>query len=167
MYDPQRLQPGDVILVSGSGAIDVLAAIIRFATVSPYHHAALVGDGCLIEASFTVQRTPLDAYAETGEAFSVRASERRRLLAVAAATARLGTPYGIRELLADGARYFLHLPLIYPWNARRQTCSGLIAYAYRDAGIPLTFEPCPSPASLSYSPLLQGARPWMKAPGAR
>jgi len=165
MYDPGQVEVGDVILVRGAAVWDVVAALIRLATISPYHHTVLVGEGHLIEAGFTVTRSPLDKYEHTGDAFSVRCTRQRALSAVAAAEARLGTPYGVAELLDDAGRYFLHLPLVYPWNARRQTCSGLIAYAYRAAGVTLTYQPCPSPGSLSYSPLLQGHRPWENASG--
>lgn len=160
MYDPGQLEAGDVILVRGGAPWDPIASIIRLATVSPYHHAALVGEGHLVEAGLTVVRSPLDEYVRTGDSFPVRCAKPQAERGVAAAEARIDAPYGIAELLTDGGRYFLHMPLVYPWNARRLTCSGLIAYAYREAGVPLTYEPCPSPASLSCSPLLKGTRPW-------
>ena len=50
MYDPRSLRPGDVILVAGVHwthglAAGLLDAAIQWATVSPFHHAALVGEG--------------------------------------------------------------------------------------------------------------------------
>lgn len=160
-YNPSDLRPGDVILVAIHPWQDILADLITFATASPYTHAVLVGDGHLIESVAHVTRSPLSKYTHTGDAFSVLATGDQKQAAIEVAEARVGTPYGTSELLDDAARYFLHLPAVYPWNARRQTCSGFVAYAFRKSGVPLSFAPDPSPADLSYSPLLVGSRPWV------
>lgn len=157
-YNPAHLHPGDVLLVRALTHCDVLGALIDFATDSPYHHAVLVGDGFLIEALGHVTRSPLDKYKASADAFTVDAPPSVQEAAIHAAEDRIGTPYGVAELLDDAARYFLHLPVVYPWNARRQTCSGLVAYAYRKAGHPLTYAKVPSPGDLADSVALIGRR---------
>ena len=158
-------QPGDVILVAGihwdhglgAGLLD---AAIQWATDSPFHHAALVGHGVLIQALDTVGTAPLDTYTADGWLYRVDATADQRAAAIAAATRRLGTPYPASVLLDDAARDLLHLPIWARLTASRLTCSGLVAWAYRAAGVRLTWAPLPSPADLSFSPRLEGFRPW-------
>lgn len=163
MYDPSSLHEGDIILVAGWGSSpggDLLSLLISWATVNPFHHAAIVGDGKIIEALWTVQTSPLDKYASAGWTFSVDTSDAVRRAAVDWCMRRLGERYGIRELLDDAGRDVLHLPIGWRVRPRLYTCSGLIAAAYAAAGLVLTYAPLPSPADLSYSPLLVGTRPW-------
>jgi uncharacterized protein YycO len=158
MYTVDRLQPGDVILVAhhpGEGCLD---RAIEWATVSPWHHAAMVGVDALIQAVWRVDTVPLDTYAATGWAFRVQATPNQRQAAVAAMSSKIGRPYGLRELLEDGARA-VKIPIGAKWIPKYYTCSGLVAWAYAQAGVRLTYAPLPSPADLSYSPLLIGRRP--------
>jgi uncharacterized protein YycO len=159
-YAVVSLQPGDVILVEGRSWLDRL---IRWATASPFSHAALVGDGVLVEANWpTVRKVPLDAYAANGRAYRVQATDEQRRGAVAAALSRVGQPYGLEELLvADAARYLLHV--ILRLRPTYLTCSHLVAWAYRRSGVVLTWAPYPSPADLAESPILVGPRPWQEA----
>lgn len=159
-YDPRRLAPGDVVLVPGRG---VLAWMIEFSTANPFSHAAVAtGAGTLVEAGIVVVERPAPLYAREGWAYRVRASEAERVRAVAAARRRLGEPYGVRELLFDAARFDLHL-VPKPRPLHHLTCSGLVAACYAEAGVILTHAPWPAPADLSYSPLLEGPRPWQTA----
>lgn len=161
-YDPATLAMGDVVLVE-RGPRDLLGWLIDVATDSPFCHAALVGDGCLIEALWTVTRSPLGKYAAAGWAYrpvSALVGPVARQQAATWATARLGRRYGVGEMLADAGRDVLHLPLWPRAAPRRFTCSGLVAAAYAAAGTKLTHAPWPSPMDLAESPLLLGPRPW-------
>lgn len=161
-YRAQDLAMGDVVLVE-RGPRDVLGALIDWATVSPFCHACIVGDGCLIEALWAVTRSPLSKYAGAGWAYGpapALVGPVARQQAATWATARLGQRYGLAELLADASRDVLHLPLWPRAAPRRYTCSGLVAAAYAAAGVVLTHAPWPSPMDLAESPLLLGPRPW-------
>ena len=162
-YSVASLAPGDIVLVAGvhwTGGLwgGLLDAAIQWATVSPFHHAALVGDGVLIQALAQVETAALDTYAADGWAYRVAATPAQRTAAVAWAAAHQGAPYGTRELLLDAARFDLHwLPRAR--HLKHWTCSGFIFRSYLDAGVCLTYAPWPAPSDLSYSPLLGGPRP--------
>lgn len=157
MYQPEALHPGDIILVAGQSRLD---RIIRWATTSPFSHAALVDHGRLIEAAWpTVRTAPLDEYAKDGWAYTVSASDEQRRRAILAARSRIGQPYGLEELLLDGARFILHV--LVRVKPTYLTCSHLVVWAYASAGVVLTYAPYPAPSDLAYSPLLLGPRPWM------
>ena len=107
MYHPDDLRPGDVLLMVGRPRLTLgglLDAAIEWATVSPFDHACIVGDGHLIEALWHVQRSPLDKYAANGWRFSVNATPEQKAAAVAWMEHRIGWMYGIRELMRDGER---------------------------------------------------------------
>jgi cell wall-associated NlpC family hydrolase len=161
-YSAASLRPGDVVLVRAHGLLGVL---IEWATTNPFGHAAIVGPrGALVQATWpVVDEVPLGTYARDGWALRPLAGAHVGLRAARAASLRVGTPYGLAELAADAGRDLLHLPLWPRTSPRRFTCSGLVAMAYRDAGFPLTLAPFPSPADLSYSPVLSGPRPWVAA----
>jgi hypothetical protein len=162
MYDPNALRPGSVVLVEGTG---LLAAAIRWATVCPFSHAAIVSDdGRIVEAVERVRAVPLDTYAARGWAYEVAASRDQHLAAAQAARSRLGEPYGYRALMEDALRYVAHVPVVARLTPQDLTCSGLVAWCWLRAGVVLTWEPLPSPASLAYSPLLLGPRPWSMPP---
>ena len=158
MYDPQDLTAGDVILVNGwshgqsllGRAFDLL---IDWSTDSKYHHAALVGDGVLIEALWTVTLSPLDKYQDCADAFRLPFSDSVKAQAVSWALSRTGERYGIGEVLLDFDRYDLHAIPKLRHRLRRYTCSALVNTAYAHLGHPITRAPFPSPADLSYSPL--------------
>lgn len=109
------MTPGDVILVPGTGWIERL---IEWASGGPFSHAALVGDGHLIEAAFGgVHRAPLLKYAGVGSVLVPSgATAANRRVAVAWAEARVGQPYGWRDVALDAGRDLLHLPL--GWRVR-------------------------------------------------
>lgn len=164
-YTVTSLQPGDLILVAGvhwtagigAGLLDWL---IQVSTGSPVHHALIVGDGVLIQSLWTVSAAPLDTYAADGWAFRVpTATPAQRAAAVAWAHAHLGASYGVREIALDAARYDLHWVPRRVAPLRHYTCSGLVALAYQQAGMPLTYAPWPSPGDLLDSPALVGPRP--------
>lgn len=165
-YACDTLVLGDIILVAGihwdhGVGAGLLDAAIQWATVSPFHHAALVGPGELIQSLAIVQTAPLDTYAADGWAFRVQATPTQRQAAVAWAQAHLGNPYGVSAILADGLRAVAHVSPPARWcHPRWVTCSGFVERAYaRGAGVPLTYRILPSPADLAASPLLQGERP--------
>lgn len=166
MYDPAILQPGDVILVAGVHWDHGLAAglldwAIQWATVSPFHHAALVGDGVLLQSLATVQTAPLDTYAADGWPFTVVATPDERTRAVRWAEKHLGNPYGVSAILADGLMDLAHVVPPARWcHPQWVTCSGFVERAYsRGAARTLSWRPLPSPADLAASPRLTGARP--------
>lgn len=152
-------------MTAGGGSLPsrVLDALIRFSTANPFVHAALVGDGHLIDPVWVVERAPLTRYERHGWAFRVSATEAQKRLAVQWAEQRVGSRYGVLEILADAARFDLHivLPSWYLWRPKRWTCSGFVVAAYGSAGTTLSFAPVPSPADLAYSPFLTGRRPWL------
>lgn len=165
MYEISALEPGDIILVAGSSPGEKLLAkmldyAIEWATVSPFHHAVIVGNGCLIEQLWHVQRSPLNRYESSGWLFKVNTSEAVKGKVVEAATRLLGTQYSIAGILEDGLRDLLHVPYIPRVAPHRYTCSGFIAEVYRRAGCRITNAPLPSPQDLAASPLLIGPRPW-------
>ncbi len=169
-YRVQDLLPGDVLLMTRSLRdglpARLLDVLIAWSEGNPFVHACLVGDGHLVDPTWPrVEHGPLERYMRNGWAFRVRAAPMQRQAALSWAEDHVGTPYGIEELLADAARLDLHvvLPSWYHWRAGRWTCSGFVTRAYLEAGVALTHAPLPSPADLSYSPALVGARPWRLA----
>jgi cell wall-associated NlpC family hydrolase len=154
MYDPEDLRPGDIILCEGELDVrDPLGLIIMWASDNRFQHAALVGDGEILEAIDEVTAAPLHQYAPVGWRYEVAgATEAQREAAVAAARRRLGEVYTCRSLG--------RVPLYRRLDPHDVVSSGLVTWAFAQAGIRLTWEPLPTPASLSYSPLLIGPRPW-------
>jgi hypothetical protein len=161
VYRPEDLRPGDIILCEGELDVrDPLGLLIVWASDNPFQHAALVGDGELLEAIDEVGAVRLDAYAPVGWRFEVAGATPAQLrTAVDAVRSRLGEPYGYRELRAAGGR----IPLYRRLDPHDVVSSGLVCWAFAQAGIRLSCEPLPSVASLSYSPLLLGPRPWLRA----
>lgn len=157
-YDPASLLPGDVVLVRTG---DLAGRLIRWATVSPFSHAAIVGRrGQLVESLWRVTESGADKYRVDGFAFRVPGSTpAQRENAGAWAESYVGQRYGIREFLGDVERDVLHVPAGGRWLLRRYTCSGLVHAAWLQAGVRLTWAPLPSPGDLGWSPLLDGARP--------
>ena len=158
MYRPEDLRPGDIILCEGDVDVrDPLGLLIVWASDNPFQHAALVGDGELWEALDVVGTAPLDAYAPAGWRFQVAGATPGQLrTAVRAAKARVGEAYGYRALARESGR----VPLYRRLDPHDVVSSGLVCWAFAQAGIHLSWEPLPTPATLSYSPLLVGPRPW-------
>ena len=166
MYNPKNIMAGDILLMVSRPESpwydQVLDAGIRWSTTNPFVHACLVGEGILINPLWHIESSPLDTYAQNGWAFHVaNAVPDQRRKAVAWAMAHMGQQYGITELVADAARDDLKIPLGERWHPHYLTCSGFVSRAWREAGIMLSYAPLPSPADLSYSPLLLGNRPWL------
>ena len=166
MYDPATLRPGTILLMERNPrealpaqALDVLIAASEG---NPLVHAAIVGEGHIVDPVWTVRDVPLDTYAANGWVFRVAATDAERAAAVAWAEARIGQGYGLGELAEDAARFDLHLvlPAWYKVIRPRMTCSGFISAAYASAGVRLSYAPAIAPSDLSYSPLLIGTRPW-------
>ena len=161
-YDPTSLQPGMVVLClpdpHAAWPARLLDAAIAWSD-GPFVHAALVGDGCLIEQVDPVMRAPLPKYATNGWAYRVDGATSDQIArAIAWATARLGQPYGVRELCDDALRLDAHwLPRGRPLH--HYTCSGFVALACQQAGVRLTWAPWPTPTDLGASPVLLGPRP--------
>ena len=139
---------GDLLLVRGKSPWE---RVVEFATSSPYGHCAmLVAPGKLVEAKDWrgIQIVPVDTY--TGDWFRVidcDPLERRK--AVRWAVSRVGQRYGWGEAAHDWNR-----PLVGVPPSRRLApvdCSGLIDWAYRQAGVLLTRRPYPTPADLAWS----------------
>jgi uncharacterized protein YycO len=148
--------PGDVVLVRrASGLFDRL---VQFGTVSPYFHSAMVVDtGRVIEADFHgVQYTTLYTYKFSGDLWVPQGvTDAQRAKAVAFCEARLGKPYGWKDVLEDLGRIAFHIPFGYNWvHWSHFDCSCLIAAAWFNAGRPLTRTPIPTPADLGWSEIL-------------
>lgn len=166
MYDPEDLEPGDILLMLGGrgGSLPsrVLDALIAWSTANPFVHAAIVGYGHIIDPVWRVERAPLHRYRDRGWCFRVDAPVAVRRRAAAWAERHVGNRYGVQEILADFARFEMHWvrPTWYRWRPHHWTCSGMVTASYAGAGLRITLAPAPAPSDLSYSPLLLGARPW-------
>lgn len=154
------MKPGDVVLVAGRGWIE---RMIEWATDSPYSHAALVGNGHLIEATFGgVHTAPLGKY-PGADVLRPRVASGGAQRAVEWAEAMVGQPYGWRDIVWDAERDLLHLPVGWRWrHLGHRDCSALVAAAWASAGVPLTFMPAPSPGDLGFSAVLAGPRHWQR-----
>ena len=167
-YDPKDLRPGDCILTVGRERLSLDGALdmgVEGATDCPFDHCAMVGEGVLLEQLITMTVSPLDKYQENGWRYAIPATAEQRAAAVAWMKARVGAPYGVKELLEDAARDLLHLPLWpkgHPKADARYTCSGSFVMAYLQAGFWVTHAPWPSPADIAFSGVPVGARPWEK-----
>lgn len=166
MYDPSELEPGDILLMTrrkdGGALTWLLDTLISLSEVNPLVHAAICGDGCIIDPVWHVMRRPPAYYRRNGWRLRPNCSTEQRQAAARWAQTRIGDPYGVAELLEDGVRLDLHFVARawYRMHRRRYTCSGFVAEAYARAGVVLTRAPLPSPADLAYSPVLAGRRPW-------
>lgn len=151
-----ELLPGDILLIEGTNPLDRL---IQWATISPYSHAALVGDGCLIEALYRrgVVRSPICKYSQVRKFHGrvPRVAPADLTNAIAWAGLWVGRTYGWREALDSGARDLLHVPL-RPRVFGHVDCSGLVAAAYLGPGrCALTRAIMPTPADLWASELIE------------
>ena len=160
MYRAEDLVPGDIILCEGALDVrDPLGLLFVWASDNPFQHAALVGEGELVEGLDEVGTVPLAEYAHVGWRFEVAgASPEQRRAAVAAARSRVGQPYGYRAAMGAATR----IPFYKRLDPHDVVSSALVTWAFGQAGIRLSWEPLPSVASLSYSPLLLGPRPWLR-----
>lgn len=173
-YTTDQLVPGQQFLLMTqtrpgwtlAGAVDIG---ITTATLTPFDHAALVvqspsSDIVLVEALETVTVSPADKYKENGWLFSVpQMTPYQSRLVSQAALSKVGQFYGWQEVGIDAVRLFGHLRWTPPWDSRQLDCSGLVAWAFWEAGIVLSYAPFPSPADLANSGLPVGERPWWAA----
>ena len=149
-----QLLPGDVLLVEGTSVFDKL---IRWATNSPYNHAAIVATDCVsvIEAQTPVAlRIPASFYAGRADVWRLMPfAPKVALVAAARAERFVGQPYGWQEVIGSGLWDVAHVPIRY--KLRTFDCSGLVVQSYADAGLMLSRHPFPSPADLSFSATIQ------------
>lgn len=168
-YDPATLKCGDVLLMVRAHPLDSLSGIvdagISASTVNPFEHSALVveedGSLVLVEALLHVAVSPLDKYVSNGWRLSpTHLSAAKAQILSQAALSKVGQFYGIGMVWQDFLRDDLHLDIHPRIDPRHLDCSGLVVWAFQQAGKILTEAPVPSPADLSYSPILRGRRPW-------
>lgn len=159
MYRPEDLRPGDILLLEGDvDVFDPIGLFILWASDNRFQHVALVGHGELIEAIDQVGVVPLDAYAPVGWRFRVPSATPEQVEdAVRWAEGRIGHPFGQHELTM--AHEGLRIPFYRRFDPHDTIAAGFVCWAYEQAGIQLTWQPLPTPASLLYSPLLVGPRP--------
>jgi cell wall-associated NlpC family hydrolase len=135
-------QPGDILLIR---ATNFWGRVVERVTHSPYGHCAMLVDpGILIESINRdgVRLTPVSTY--TGDWYrAADAPPGTQAAAIRAAVSRIGQPYGWGEAAHDWNR--LLFGKLSPVD-----CSGLIAWAYREAGYPLTRRPYPTPGDLAW-----------------
>lgn len=148
-----ELQPGDILLVHGNSPLD---AAIRWATNSPYNHAAIVAtDGAsVIEAQAPVTEcVPATLYAGRADVWRLGPFA-KPVAGMAAKVAQdyVGKPYGYLEALASGMWDVAHLSVM--WRLRGLDCSGLVAVCYARAGQLLTRKPFPAPGDLAWSAVI-------------
>lgn len=157
-YNPDLLEPGDIILCYGTGYGfgALLDYAIRFATLSKYDHACIVSEHRrIVNPVWHVGYAPLDLYQTHADAFRIEAATvGQRNAAAAWARHHIGQSYGLRELLEDGGRSLLHIPFMARIHESHWTCSGFVAAAYQSADVTLSRAPLPSPGDLYNSPLL-------------
>ncbi len=147
--------PGDILLIAES---DPISLVVEWATISPYSHAVLVGDGHLVEAlaGHGVVQSPLSKYKGSPGLFHARvpaANANQVDFAVKWAELWVGRQYGWREALTAGIRDLLHVPIRSQVFAHLD-CSGLIVAAYAAAQCPLTRAIAPTPGDLWASMML-------------
>lgn len=169
-YHPGDCREGDLLLMTpGHGLLSLggeVDAAIRWATVNPYDHAALVirdrrGDLVIAEALLHVTISPLDKYIADGHRFwmpDLTPSEARIVSQTALSLA--GQFYGWQMIMQSAVRDVGHIPWKPPLNHHHLDCSGFAVYCYGRANRIVTYEPAPSPASLAYSPSFSGDRLW-------
>jgi len=135
-------RPGDILLIRGTNFWD---RVVERVTQSPYGHCAMLVDpGVLIESLNRqgVRLTPVSTY--TGDWYrAADAPPGTQAAAIRAAVSRIGQPYGWGEAAHDWNR------LLFGKRSPGD-CSGLIAWAYREAGYPLTRRPYPTPGDLAW-----------------
>lgn len=145
MTDPQ---PGDFGLTSISGDVGTLIRVGQFLNgdgFSVYEHAFVyVGDGQIVEAEPGGARLAgLDEYAGRPVAWSsgkVGLTDVQRAAVVAAARARVGTPYSALDYFAIAAhRFRLPVPGLRKFIASsgHLICSALVDRCFQDAGVQL------------------------------
>ena len=152
------LQPGDILLVHGNSPLD---AAIRWATTSPYNHAAIVAtdSASVIEAQAPVTDcVPATLYAARADVWRLVIPWKASRIAAALAEGYVGKPYGYWEALASGLWDVAHLPVM--WRLRGKDCSGLVATCYGRAGQLLTRKPFPAPGDLAWSAVIEKVGPW-------
>ena len=168
-YNPTSLKVGDVLLMIRSHPIDSLPGLIdagiSTSTVNPFEHSALVveqaGSLVLVEALLHVTVSPLDKYTQNGWAFSpTKWSSAHSQVVSQAALSKVGQFYGFSMVWQDFLRDDIHVDIHPRMDPHHLDCSGLVVWAFQQTGLTLTLAPVPSPADLSYSPILQGPRPW-------
>lgn len=145
MTVPTQPLPGDFAVTSISGQVGFLISLGEWLNGSRFGHwdhaFVYVGDGQLVEAEPGGARLAgLDEYAGRPIAWStghVQLTDEQRGAIVAAARARIGTPYSGLDYLAIAAHRF-HLPV--PWlrryvaSSKHLICSQLVDRCYADAG---------------------------------
>lgn len=167
-YNPATLHCGDVLLMTRhsplwapAGALD---GGITVSTVNPFDHSAVVvekdGQLVIVEALWHVTVSPLDKYALDGWAYHTPLTPEQQAILSQVALSKVGQRYGVIQVLESFLRDDIHIDLHPALDPRHLDCSGLCAWTFQQAGYPLTYAPVPSPADLSYSPLLLGPRPW-------
>ena len=167
-YNPATLHCGDVLLMTRhsplwtpAGALD---AGIAVSTVNPFDHAACVveqdGQLVIVEALWHVTISPIDKYALDGWAYHPAITPEQQTALSQAALSKVGQRYGVIQVLESFLRDDIHIDLHPVLDPRHLDCSGLVVWAFHQARYRLTYAPVPSPADLSYSPLLRGPRPW-------
>ncbi len=168
-YDPVSLHPGDVLLMVRSRPLDSLPGVIdagiSVSTVNPFEHSAMVieknGTFVLVEALLHITISPLDKYVSNGWPLSPTNWTAAKTTALShAAHSKIGQIYGFSMVWQDFLRDDLHIDIHPRLDPRHLDCSGFVVWAFRQAGVTLTEAPVPSPADLSYSPILRGPRPW-------
>lgn len=167
-YDPTTLQCGDVLLMVRHSPLwtpdGLLDAGIAVSTVNPFDHSALAveqnGQLVIVEALWHVTVSPLDKYALDGWAFHTHLTPVQQTQLSQAALSTVGQRYGVVQVLESFLRDDIHVDLHPVLDPQHLDCSGLVNWAFQQAGYAITQASVPSPADLSYSVALAGNRPW-------
>jgi uncharacterized protein YycO len=112
----------------------------------------LTPTGELVEAKEFkgIRLVPADTYPDA-DWFAVDCSPEQALTAVAWALTRLGEPYGWNDVAHDWNRPLVGAELLRRTRLQPVDCSGLVCWAFAQAGVTLTRRPFASPADLSWS----------------
>lgn len=167
-YQASQLMGPGVLLMTPPGHEPLPNRIlddgITVSTVNPFAHSALVvgepGHLTMIEALWRVTESPLDKYEATGWYYPLTLSATQSRVLEAAAFSKMGQLYGASQIWESFLRDDVHIDIHPRLDPHHLDCSGLLCWICRQAGIRLTYAPVPSPADISYSPLLPGPRPW-------
>jgi hypothetical protein len=149
------LVPGDVLLIRGTDR-SLTDRAIRWATRSPYSHAAIaVSETAIVEAIRPRVRRVDNPYPGAWLVRPAYPDDAARDRAVACALAYDGTPYDVAGIgaMAVYTRWSVPRALIARLRARRATpvfCSALVAEALAAGDVPLdTPARCTTPADLA------------------
>jgi hypothetical protein len=144
-----EIKPGDVLFVWGNGFID---EAIEFVTHGPSHCALFLDNNTLAEAQIGRETgtVPLSDYLNTDDHLEVwrdeTLTEQERAKMVTYAKAHFGIHYDYLAILAELARFEIHVPINSFHEGKRRICSSFVNDCAKSVGrnwSNLSYTPAP------------------------